>query len=190
MRLVFVGPPGSGKGTQARLLRERRGYTVIGTGAIFRDAVKRRTPLGVQVESYLVNGRLVPDELVNELVAELFRRDDRPVRFVLDGYPRTLGQAEALYNLLHRSGQMLQHVFQFVLPDEEVIRRLDGRRTQEQRRDDAAETVRKRLALYHESTDALVEFYRRKGLLRELDAAQDVEKVYKQIESNLDTQAK
>src|SRR5438445_7534502 len=182
MRLGFVGPPGSGKGTQAKLLRERRGFTVIGTGDIFRDAVKRRTPLGLQVESCLASGRLVPDELVNELVAELFRRDDRPVRFVLDGYPRTVGQAEALYPTLRRYHLELQHVFQFVLPDEEVIRRLVGRLAQEQRADDGAETVRKRLAVYHESADALVEHYRRKGLLRVIDATQDIEKVYQTIE--------
>jgi adenylate kinase len=190
MRLVFVGPPGSGKGTQAKLLRERRGYTVIGTGDIFREAVKRRTPLGVKIESCLASGRLVPDDLVNELVAELFRRDDHPVRFVLDGYPRTVGQAEALGDILHRTGQDLQHVFQFVLPDEDVIKRLEGRRTQEQRSDDGAETVRKRLSVFHGASDDLVEYYRRKGLLREIDAGQDVEKVYKQIESNLGTQAK
>jgi adenylate kinase len=190
MRLVFVGPPGSGKGTQARLLRERRGYTVIGTGDILRDAVKRRTPLGQKVEACLASGRLVSDELVNELVADVFSRDDHPVRFVLDGYPRTVGQAEALDDFLHHAGQDLQHVFQFVLPDEELIRRLAGRRTQEQRSDDGAETVRKRITVYHDSADAVVEYYRRKGLLREIDAEQDVEKVYKQIETNLGTQAK
>jgi adenylate kinase len=190
MRLVFVGPPGSGKGTQAKLLRERRGYTVIGTGDILRDAVKRQTPLGLQVKSCLHSGRLVPDELVNELIAEVFRRDDRPARFVLDGYPRTVGQAEALDAVLRRTGEDVQHVFQFVLPDEEVIRRLGGRRTQEHRVDDDAETVRKRLVVYDDSADALVEHYRRQGLLREIDAGQDVEKVYRQIEQYLDTQAK
>src|SRR5262245_39205244 len=190
MRLVFVGPPGSGKGTQAKLLRERRGYTVIGTGDILRDAVKRRTPLGQKVEACLTSGRLVSDELVNELVADLFHRDDHPVRFVLDGYPRTVGQAEALDDFLHAADQDLQHVFQFVLPDEDVIKRLEGRRTQEQRADDNAETVRKRLTVYHAAADNVVEYYRRKGLLREIDAGQDVEKVYKQIESNLGKQAK
>src|SRR4051794_22229435 len=190
MRLVFVGPPGSGKGTQAKLLRERRGYTVIGTGDILRDAVRRQTPLGSQVKSYLHSGRLVPDDLVNELIAELFRRDDRPARFVLDGYPRTVGQADALDAVLRGIGQGVQHVFQFVLPDEEVIRRLVGRRTQEQRVDDEAETVRKRLIVYHDYADELVEHYRRMGFLREVDAAQDVEKVYRQIEQYLDTQAK
>src|SRR5262245_21901804 len=100
MRLVFVGPPGSGKGTQAALLREGHGFTVIGTGDILRDAVKRGTPLGKQVESYLAAGRLVPDDLINEVVADLFRRDDHPVRFVMDGYPRTLAQADAFEDIL------------------------------------------------------------------------------------------
>jgi len=181
MRLVFVGPPGSGKGTQAKLLRDRYGLTVIGTGDILRDAVKQRTPLGVQVESCLTAGRLVPDDLMNEMVAELFRRPDHPVNFILDGYPRTLSQAESLDAVLRQSGLDLPHVVQFVLPDEEVVRRLSGRLLAERRTDDGAETVRKRLELYHDYADPLVEHYRRKGLLRVIDATQDVEKVHQQI---------
>ena len=96
MRLVFLGPPGSGKGTQARLLNDRLGLAVIGTGDILRDAVRRGTPLGKQVQAYLFSGRLAPDDLVNEVVAELFRRPDHPSRFVLDGYPRTLPQAVSI----------------------------------------------------------------------------------------------
>src|SRR4051794_9635730 len=149
MRLVFLGPPGSGKGTQARLLHERRGVAVIGTGDILRDAVRRGTPLGKQVESYLVSGRLVPDDLVNEIVADLFRRDERPSQFVMDGYPRTLPQAVSFETVLHQAGQDLEHVIWFDVPGEELVRRLSGRRLTECRRDDTAETVRKRLEVYH-----------------------------------------
>jgi adenylate kinase len=181
MRLVFVGPPGSGKGTQARLLRERHGLTVIGTGDILRDAVKDNTPLGRQVASCLTSGRLVSDDLVNELVAELFRRDDHPVKFVMDGYPRTLAQAAAFEEILRTSALDLRHVLQFVLPDDEVIRRLGGRLVQQQRSDDGEETVRKRVALYRGYADTLVEHYRQKGLLRVIDATQDVETVHRAI---------
>jgi adenylate kinase len=181
MRLVFVGPPGSGKGTQAALLRERHGMTVIGTGDILRDAVRRGTPLGEQVGACLAAGRLVSDDLINDVVAELFRRDDHPVRFVMDGYPRTLAQADAFAAILGQTGLDLRHVLQFVLPDEDVIRRLSGRRVAQQRADDTAETVRKRLTLYHECADDLVEHYRRLGLLRVIDATQDVDAVHRAI---------
>lgn len=181
MRLVFVGPPGSGKGTQAKLLRERAGLTVIGTGDMLREAIRHGTHLGKQVESCLAAGRLVPDDLINEVVAELFRRDDHPVRFVIDGYPRTLAQAESFESMLRQHGLALEHVLHFVLPDDDVIRRLSGRLVQQQRTDDDEETVRRRLAQYHQSTQDMVEFYRHKGLLRVIDATQEVETVYRSI---------
>src|SRR5690242_1023489 len=124
MRLVFIGPPGSGKGTQARLLNQRLGLVPIGTGDIFRAAVREGGPLGKKVEPYLVSGKLVPDELVNELVADLFRRDTHPTRFVMDGYPRTLDQAETFDAILQENGLDLRCVLEFTLPDEEVVRRL------------------------------------------------------------------
>jgi adenylate kinase len=189
MRLVFVGPPGSGKGTQAKLLRERYGLTLIGTGDILRDAVKRRTPLGRRVESCLASGGLVPDDLVNEVVADLFRRDDHPVHFVLDGYPRTLAQAEALDGVLRQAGLDIDHVLLFVVPEEELIRRLGGRRLEEHRSDDGEETVRRRIALYNDNTKDLIDYYRRKGLLRVIDATQDVEQVHQQIVPLLGAQA-
>src|SRR3954468_8533835 len=117
MRLVFLGPPGSGKGTQAKLLRERRGVAVIGTGDILRDAVRRATPLGKQVEQYLVAGQLAPDGLVNEIVADLFRRPDRPSQFVIDAYPRTVPQAAAFEDELAKAGLALEHALLFSVPD-------------------------------------------------------------------------
>ncbi|HEY1378972.1 MAG TPA: adenylate kinase [Gemmataceae bacterium] len=181
MRLVFLGPPGSGKGTQARLLHERLGVAVIGTGDILRDAVRRKTPLGQQVEAFLVSGRLVPDDLVNAIVADLFRGDGHPTRFVMDGYPRTLPQAVSFESVLHDAGQDLEHVVLFRVPTEELIRRLSGRRLTECRRDDAAETVKKRLDVYHASTEPLVDHFRGEGLLREVDATADVEAVYQAV---------
>ncbi len=181
MRLVFLGPPGSGKGTQARLLHERLGLAAIGTGDILRGAVRGGTPLGKQVEAYLVSGRLVPDDLVNDIVAELFRRDDRPTRWVMDGYPRTLPQAVTFEAVLRDAGQSLEHVVLFNVPGEELVRRLSGRRAVEGRRDDAEETVRKRQDIYWASTAPLVDHFRKEGLLGEVDATADVETVYQSI---------
>jgi adenylate kinase len=181
MRLVFLGPPGSGKGTQARLLSQRLGVVVIGMGDILRDAVRQGTPLGKKVEQYLNAGRLAPDDLVNEIVADVFRRPDRPRRFVADGYPRTIPQAERFESVLRQAGMGLEHVVQFVVPDEEVIRRLAGRRVAECRSDDGADTVRKRLEEYKASTAPLVNHFLKGGLLREVDATADVESVYQLI---------
>lgn len=181
MRLVFLGPPGSGKGTQARLLNERLGLQAIGMGDILRAAVRGGTPLGKQVKEYLHSGRLAPDGLVNEVVADLFRRDGRPTKFVLDGYPRTLPQAESFEQLLKQTGQDLTCAVLFKVPDEELERRLGGRRLAEGRIDDSAETVRKRLELYRTNMAPLVEHFRRVGLLHEIDATADVESVYQAI---------
>jgi adenylate kinase len=181
MRLVFLGPPGSGKGTQARLLKERLGLQVIGMGDILRDAVRRGTPLGKKVEAYLASGRLAPDDLVNEVVADLFRRTDRPTRFVMDGYPRTLAQATSFESVLHHAGLDLKCALLFTVPDEELVRRLGGRLLAEGRSDDGEETVRKRLDVYRANMAPLVDHFRREGILREVDATADVETVYKTI---------
>jgi adenylate kinase len=153
----------------------------IGTGDILRGAVRQGGPLGRQVAPYLHSGRLVPNDLVNEVVADLFRRGSHPTRFVMDGYPRTLAQAEAFDAILRQNAIDLRGVLEFSLPDEEVVRRLAGRREVEGRLDDSAETVRKRLAIYHDGVKELVEHYRRQGLLRVIDATGDVEAVYQNI---------
>lgn len=181
MRLVLVGPPGCGKGTQAKLLRDRLGYLVIGTGDIFRAAIAADGPIGRQVKPYLESGRLVPDDLVNEVVADYFRRDDRPTKFVMDGYPRTMAQAVAFDAVLRQTFLDLNAAIQFVLTDDEVVRRLSGRRMTEQRADDDDATVRKRLEVYRANTEPLIEHYRRNGLIREIDATGDVQTVYQRI---------
>jgi adenylate kinase len=185
MRLILVGAPGSGKGTQAQLLSERLGLAHIGTGDILRDAVSRATPAGKQAEPYVKCGQLVPDDLVNELVADRFRRDDRPDRFILDGYPRTVAQAAALDSVLRQQFLDLDAVLHLVVDDEEIIRRLQIRN----RADDQEETVRQRLKSYHQSTMELIPYYRRHGLLREVVGEGDIETIYQTILTALKSQA-
>ena len=124
MRLILVGPPGSGKGTQAQLLCKRMGLVHIGTGDILREAVRRETPGGLLAKPYVLSGQLVPDDLVNELVADRFRRDDRPERFIMDGYPRTVEQARAFDVVLRQQYLDLTAVIFLEVEDEEIVRKL------------------------------------------------------------------
>lgn len=210
MRLVLVGPPGSGKGTQGALLVERLGVVEIGTGDILRKAIKDRTPLGREVEPLLKQGLLVPDTVVNDLVAELFRGPNRPERFAMDGYPRTYAQAIAFDALLNQELLSLDAVVNLTIADDEVVRRISGRRCCSNpdcgalynvyakppkaagkcdkcgaalmlRDDDREETVRRRLEEFHKNTDALIEHYRRRGLLREVPATDGVETIYANV---------
>jgi adenylate kinase len=208
MRLILLGPPGSGKGTQAQLLAQRLGLAHISTGDILRDAASRQTELGKQAKPYMAAGQLVPDALVNGMVAERFRRSDRPERFVLDGYPRTIAQAESLDAVLKEQKLGLSAVVSLVVADEEIVRRLSGRRTCPsckvtfhaeskpprvadicdqcgdklvQREDDREDTVRNRLKVYHENTAGLIAHYRTRGLLREVAGQGDIEQIYQQI---------
>src|SRR5437773_10801787 len=127
MRLILVGPPGSGKGTQAKLLSSRLGLVHISTGDILREAVRQNTPLGQVALPYMRSGQLVPDDLVNEFVAEHFRKEDRPERFAMDGYPRTLAQAASFDQVLRQQFLDLSAVIVLRVNDEEIIRRLSGR---------------------------------------------------------------
>src|SRR5262245_26224121 len=127
MRLILLGPPGSGKGTQAKLLSERLQLEHIGTGDILREAIRLETPSGVLAKPYVESGQLVPDDLVNALVADRFHRADRPKRFVMDGYPRTVAQARAFDRVLHEVGLALTAVVTMSVEDEEIIRRVGGR---------------------------------------------------------------
>jgi adenylate kinase len=210
MRLILLGPPGSGKGTQAKLLSERRGLAHIGTGDILREAIRDRTPAGRLAEPYVKSGELVPDDLVNELVADRFRRDDRPESFVLDGYPRTLAQAASFDQVLRQQFLDLDSVVLLVVDDEEIVRRLSGRwicpkckatyhiRTKPprkpgicdecgsalvQRVDDKEETIRQRLKIYHHNTAELIAHYRSQNLLREVSGQGDIETIYSHLDS-------
>jgi adenylate kinase len=210
MRLVLVGPPGSGKGTQAEMLVERLGVTYIGTGDILRAAIRDGTPMGRRVEPVMKQGLLVADSDVNEVVAELFRRPDRPERFVMDGYPRTYSQAVAFDALLAQQFLALDAVINLDIPDDEVVKRISGRRCCNNptcgvcfnvyfkpsiasgkcdkcgsplmlRDDDKEETVRRRLAEFHKNTSALLDHYRAKNLVRDVAATDPVETIYQNI---------
>jgi adenylate kinase len=177
MRLILLGPPGSGKGTQAKLLTQHHRLEHISTGNLLRAAIDERAPVGERAHPYVKAGLLVPDDLVNDLIAERFRRPDRPERFVLDGYPRTLAQASAFDGVLREQGLDLTAVLLLEVSDAEIVRRLGGRRALEQREDDREETVRARLAVYHRDTAELIPYYRAQGLLREVPGQGEIEQV-------------
>ena len=209
MRLVLIGAPGSGKGTQARRLCERLSLVYIGTGDILREAIRLETAVGREARPLIDAGRLVPDTMANDMVADLFRAR-RPEKFVLDGYPRTYSQAIALDALLAQQFLKLDAVVDLAVDDDEVVRRIGGRRccsnaacgvcynlafqpiaqpgicdrcghSLAERPDDGEATVRTRLAEFHANTDALVEHYRRAGLLKEISAVDPVETIYANI---------
>ncbi|MBV9124198.1 MAG: adenylate kinase [Planctomycetes bacterium] len=205
MRTILVGPPGSGKGTQARLLSERLGLVQIGTGDILREAIRLGTPHGVTAEPYVKNGKLVPDALVNDLVADLFRREDRPTQFVMDGYPRTLAQAVAFDQVLRQQFLNLCAVCRLMVDDEEIVRRLSGRRSCPnchatyhiymkppkvpgicdvcghqliQREDDNEATIRRRLGVFHKNVSEMIPHYQAQGLYHEVPGEGTVEKIH------------
>jgi adenylate kinase len=178
MRVLFIGPPGAGKGTQARLLCERNGLAYLGTGDILRAAKKNRTPVGERARPYMEAGQLVPDEIVNELVAERFRQSDRPTRFVADGYPRTLAQAVTFDRLLEQYGLPLTAVLVLHVEDDEIIRRLKSRQRAE---DDREETVRARLGIYHREVAEVAPYYRAKGIVHDIQGVGDIEEIYNTI---------
>ncbi|PSQ86359.1 MAG: adenylate kinase [Bacteroidetes bacterium QS_3_64_15] len=204
MRLVIFGPPGAGKGTQARLLEERRGITQISTGDILRAALEEETPLGQKAKSYVESGELVPDELVRKL-AEQAIADEGYDDFVLDGYPRTQQQAEWLTKFLEEHEAPLDAVVSLEVPDEVLVRRLSRRRIHDetgetyhldhnpppddvdpdlivQRSDDEPETVRNRLAVYREETEPLASYYERQDALVSVDGVGNIEEVFQRIE--------
>lgn len=177
MRVVLLGPPGAGKGTQAARIAAEYGTPHIATGDIFRQHVREETELGVQARQYIDAGELVPDEIVNNMVAERLERRDCEGGFVLDGYPRTVAQAEELERHLERRGCPLQAVLSFEISEEELVARLRHRAAVEGRTDDSAAVVAHRLAVYRRRTAPLVDFYATRGLLTSVDAVGEVEEV-------------
>jgi adenylate kinase len=210
MRLILIGPPGSGKGTQAKLLGERLYLAHIATGDILREAIRLGTIAGKKAEPFVKAGKLVPDDLVNELVADRFRRDDRPERFVMDGYPRTLAQAASFDQVLRQQFLNLSAVIVLLVRDEEILRRLGGRwicpkpdcqatyhvtanpprvpgicdrcgSKLVQRDDDKEETVRRRLEVYRANTVDLIPHYQRQSLVREVPGEGEIDRIYNEI---------
>lgn len=205
--VIFLGPPGAGKGTQSALMEERLSFLQISTGDLLREAVKNQTPLGLKAKSYMDEGKLVPDDLIIGLIEEkLTQLSDKNI--ILDGFPRTLNQAKALDELLVKKCRSLESVILFEISDEEVINRLSGRRVCKncgavyhikynppkedgicdrcggqliQRDDDKEEVIRNRLKVYHDQTSPLVDYYKDKLLV--VDATADKESVYNKISS-------
>jgi len=212
MRLILLGPPGAGKGTQAKRLIERYGIPQISTGDILRAAVRDGTDLGRKAKQYMDAGKLVPDEVVIGIIEERLQQPDCAKGFILDGFPRTVAQADALNRVLANLGQAIDHVVSIEVPDEELVERLTGRRTCRgcgamyhvkfsppkaqgvcdkcggelyQRDDDREETIRARLKVYHEQTAPLVEYYEKAGLLRRIPGQGSVDEIYARIEGVL-----
>ena len=182
MRVVLLGPPGAGKGTQAEIIAGKLGVPAISTGDIFRANVSGKTELGLQVKAFLDAGDLVPDEITVAMVKGRLAEPDAKAGFLLDGFPRSIPQAEQLRDSLAELGHSLDRVLELVVDEDELVRRLSGRRMlvdgqMVQRDDDKPETVRHRLQVYREQTEPLSGFYDSAGLLTRIDAIGEIEEV-------------
>lgn len=200
MKIIFLGAPGSGKGTHATRVKTELGVPHISTGDIFRENIKGGTPLGVLAKSYIDKGALVPDDVVIKIVEDRLSREDCKGGFILDGFPRTIYQAEALKKIAD-----IDVVINLVVDDEAIVKRVAGRRMCRcgetynvaflngadtcakcggklyQRDDDKEETVKSRLEVYHKETAPLIDYYRKEGLLKDVDGSQGIEAVYADI---------
>lgn len=212
MKIIMLGAPGAGKGTQAKMIAEKCGIPHISTGDIFRANIKQGTDLGKKAKEFMDKGLLVPDELTCDLVVDRIQKDDCVNGFILDGFPRTIRQAEVLEEALTGLGQKVDCAMDIVVPDESIIERMAGRRacvgcgatyhvvfapTKVEgicdkcgeklilRDDDKPETVHKRLDVYHEQTQPLEDFYASRGVLKNVDGTQSMEKVFSDILSIL-----
>lgn len=208
MKIIMLGAPGAGKGTQAKMIADKYDIPHISTGDIFRANIKNNTELGAKAKGYMDKGLLVPDELVVDLVIDRFKADDCKKGYVLDGFPRTIPQAEALNNALVAIGEEIDYAIDVSVPDENIINRMAGRRacvgcgatyhlkykpTKVEnicdacdnelilRDDDKPETVLNRLEIYHQQTQPLIEYYTSKGILKEVDGTVDLKEVFKAI---------
>ena len=208
MKIIMLGAPGAGKGTQAKKIAEKYGIPHISTGDIFRANIKNGTELGKKAKTYMDQGLLVPDELVVDLVVDRVNQDDCKNGYVLDGFPRTIPQAEALTEALAKMGQKVDYAIDVDVPDENIVRRMGGRRacvgcgatyhveyapTKKEgicdvcggelilRDDDKPETVQKRLNVYHEQTQPLIDYYTKAGILKTVDGTVDINDVFQAI---------
>jgi adenylate kinase len=181
MRLVLLGAPGSGKGTQAAMLKAALKVPHISTGDLLRAAVKAGTPLGLKAKAVMEAGKLVSDDIVLGMLEERLAQPDATGGFILDGYPRNLAQCEALEALLARIGQPLDIAIKLKVPSELIVERIAGRAAAEGRKDDTPETVRERLRVYAEQTAPVAEHFAALGHLRIVDGVGDVDEVFKRI---------
>ena len=186
MNILLLGPQGSGKGTQAKRIQAEYGIPHIATGDMLRAAIEQGTELGQRVKPIVESGHLVPDELMVDLIRARLREPDALSGFVLDGFPRTSAQADALDAMLDEIGRGLSIVFEFQVPDEVAIARLLNRAELEGRTDDTPDVIARRLALYHEQTEPLVEHYRLQGNLVGIHADRSVNEVFSEIQEALE----
>lgn len=179
MNIILLGPPGAGKGTQAKRIVEKYGLVQLSTGDMLRAAVANQTEIGLRAKDIMVRGDLVPDEVVVGIIAERIDEPDCGNGFILDGFPRTVAQAEALGDLLHKRGRKIDHVIQLEVDDEALVGRIEQRakETGGERKDDNADTLRSRLAVYHESTAPLLPFYAAKNALKKVDGMASMDDV-------------
>jgi adenylate kinase len=184
-RLLIVGPPGAGKGTQAARLTSHFGIPAIATGDIFRKNIVEQTPLGVEVKAIVDAGDYVPDSLTNALIADRLDEQDARDGFLLDGYPRTLEQVAYLDRLLGDKGQVLDAVIQLVADQEAVVARLRKREVEQGRADDTEEAIRHRQQVYARETTPLIEVYRGRGILIEVDGLGEIDEVSTRIADSL-----
>lgn len=208
MKIIMLGAPGAGKGTQAKKIAEKYAIPHISTGDIFRANIKNGTELGKKAKTYMDQGLLVPDELVVDLVVDRVNQEDCADGYVLDGFPRTIPQAEALDKALAAMGQKMDYAINVEVPDENIVNRMSGRRacvgcgatyhlvyapTKVEdicdkcggslilREDDKPETVKKRLGVYHDQTQPLIDYYTTAGILKEVDGTIDIQDVFAEI---------
>ena len=208
MKIVMLGAPGAGKGTQARMISEKYGIPQISTGDIFRANIRNQTELGQKAKSYMDQGLLVPDELTLDLIMDRLSQDDCAKGYILDGFPRTIPQAEALTKALEAHDTKIDYAIDVEVPDENIVERMSGRRScpicgatyhirynapvkegicdecgaeLTQREDDKAETVQKRLSVYHASTQPLIEYYRTQGCMYSVDGTKPMNDVFNDI---------
>ena len=186
MNVLLLGPQGSGKGTQAKRIEAEYGIPHIATGEMLRNAIEQETELGRRVKPIVESGRLVPDDLMIDLIRERLGEDDTAEGFILDGFPRTSAQADALDAMLSEIGRELSIVFEFQLSDEVATERLMRRSDLENRSDDTPDAIARRLALYHEETEPLVEHYRLQGNLVGIHADHTVDEVFNELQEALD----
>ena len=176
-RLLIVGPPGAGKGTQAERIVEKLGVPAISTGDIFRANVSNETELGVLAKSYMDKGEYVPDSVTNEMVESRLAEDDAANGFLLDGYPRTVAQVEALDGILEKLGVALDAVILLDGESEAIVQRLLQRGKEQGRSDDNEETIRRRIDVYGEQTTPLIDIYDKRGLVKRVDGMKDIDAV-------------
>jgi adenylate kinase len=181
IRLLLIGPPGAGKGTQAALLAKRFGIPAISTGDIFRENVAGKTELGVEAKGYMDRGEYVPDDLTNALVRDRLSKPDCQDGFLLDGYPRTIDQVHELDDILRENGTKLDIVLQLTADTEEIVSRLANRALEQGRTDDTPEVIRTRQAVYEEQTAPLIDVYASRSLVAKVDGLGEVKTVTARI---------